>query len=266
MFARGMINDIYLFRGFILGSVKREFVSRYRGTQFGFIWQILQPLSMILIYTVVFSKVMRASLPGHGSGFAYSIYLCSGVLTWGLFSELLSRSIRIFVSNGDMLKKINFPKICLPVIVVISSFVNFLIIFFLFLIFLLLSGTFPGFSVLGVAPLIIIITAFATGLGILLGTVNVFYRDVEKIMEVILQFWFWMTPIVYAIGTLPSFASSLLKWNPMWPVIDSMHVIFLDGTFPDWNKLLYPFILSLFFMVTGLLAFRKLNGEIVDEL
>src|SRR5207248_9312742 len=95
LFRAGMLRECWQFRGFIVESVRREFVSRYLGTQFGLFWALAQPLVMILIYTVVFATVMRPALPGHESRFAYSIYLCAGLLLWQLFADLLNRSIGI---------------------------------------------------------------------------------------------------------------------------------------------------------------------------
>src|SRR4051794_9746513 len=96
----GMLRECWQFRDFILASVKREFVSRYLGTQLGFFWAVAQPLAMVLIYTVVFAQIMRPALPGYPSRFAYSIYLCAGILVWQLFSDLLNRAVGVFVHNA----------------------------------------------------------------------------------------------------------------------------------------------------------------------
>ncbi len=261
-----MLRDVWAFRGFILESVKREFRSRYLGTQMGFLWTIIQPLAMIVIYTLVFARVMKPSLPGYESRFAYSIYLCAGILTWGFSSELLTRSVGIFVQNANLLKKVSMPKLSLPLIVILSSLVHFAIVMVLFFGFLLLSGNFPGWSVLATVPVLVILIAFTIGLGILLGTINVFYRDVEQATGVLLQFWFWLTPIVYMTNTLPGALATFLEWNPIWPIIRAMHTIFLEGKFPDWISLLYPTILAMGFVYLGMFTFWKLNGEIVDEL
>ncbi|MEZ0328928.1 MAG: ABC transporter permease [Dissulfuribacterales bacterium] len=261
-----MLRDVWAFRGFILANVKRDFHSRYRNTQFGFVWTILQPLAMIFIYTIIFAELMKPSLPGHDSKFAYSIYLCSGVLTWGFFSELLSRCVSIFVQNANLIKKISFPRLCLPIIVILSSLIHFSIVMGLFMAFLILSGNFPGLAILGFVPVLIILVGFSVGLGILLGTINVFYRDVEQTLSIVLQFWFWLTPIVYVTKTLPEFVAAVMAWNPMWPIIRAMHVIFLEARFPEWQSLIYPGILAVICLYLGIFAFRKLGGEIVDEL
>lgn len=261
-----MLRDVWAFRGFIFHNVKREFQSRYLGTQLGAFWTVAQPLTMIVIYTVVFAKLMRPSLPNHNSEFAYSIYLCAGVLTWGLFSEMLGRCVNIFVENASILKKVNFPKLCLPIIVLASSWLHFAIVLCLFLIFLLLSGNFPGWVLLTGIPVMLIQAAFTVGLGMLLATVNVFYRDVSQSVNVILQFWFWGTPIIYAPVVIPDRIRAVLEWNPMWPLIHAYQGIFLDKAAPDWASLIYPTLLAISLSLLGMYAFLRLQGEIVDEL
>ena len=148
-----LYRSLYSYRGFILGSVKREFQSRYRNSLFGALWTVLNPLSMIVVYTVIFSQIMRARLPGVDDGLAYSVYLCAGLLTWGLFAEITSRSQGMFLENANLLKKISFPRICLPVIALLNAGINFAIILGLFFGFLLISGRLPGMALLALVAL-----------------------------------------------------------------------------------------------------------------
>ena len=266
LFRSGMLRECWAFRGFILASVKRDFVSRYLGTQLGFFWAIAQPLALILIYTLVFARIMKPALPGHESPFAYSIYLCAGIVIWQLFSDLLNRSVGVFVHNANLLKKVNLPKLALPIVATLSALSNFAVVVLLFMGFLLAIGAFPGASILALVPLLVLVVAFAVGLGVLLGTINVFYRDVEQATTMLLQFWFWLTPIVYPGRTLPDFVASALAWNPMWPVVHFAQTIFVEDRVPPWSPLAYPALVAIALLLLGLFAFRKLSGEIVDEL
>lgn len=261
-----MASELWRFRGFIAENVRREFTSRYKRTQLGFLWAIFQPLAMILIYTLVFARLMRPSLPGHTSAFAYSIYLCAGSLTWGFFSELLGRSVGVFIQNANLIKKVNFPKLTLPVIVICSSLIYYLIVMALFLLFLVVTGNFPGLVVVYAVPVVFLLIVFSMGLGILFGTVNVFYRDVEQALGLVLQFWFWLTPIVYVNKSLPSEIAQIMAWNPLWPIIAAMQMIFLERRGPEWSSLMYPGALAVVFFLAGFIVFRRLNAEIVDEL
>ncbi len=266
MISVGMLRDVWYFRDFMWSSVKREFQSRWTGTQFGPFWIVAHPLANILIFTVLFAQIMRPSLPEHSSKFAYSIYLCSGVLTWNLFCEMLSRCVNIFVENANLIKKIHFPKLCLPVIVLVSTTLNFAIVMGIFMSFLLVIGAFPGWVVFYALPILFLQMAFTIGLGVLLATINVFYRDVNQTVQVILQFWFWLTPIVYASLNPPKAVQVVLNWNPMYAFIHAYQGIFLEHVQPQWYSMFYPGLLAIFFVLLGVFAFSRLQGEIVDEL
>jgi len=261
-----MLRAIWLYRGFVLGSVKREFQVKYRNSLLGATWSILNPLAMILVYTVIFSQIMRARLPGVDSTFAYSIYLCAGSLTWGLFSEIANRGQTVFLENASLLKKISFPRLCLPLVVVINAGINFGIIFGLFTVFLIISGNFPGLVFLSIVPIIIILVLFAIGLGVTLGVLNVFFRDVGQFFNIFLQFWFWFTPIVYASSVLPAYAQFWMKLNPLASLMAAFQDVLVQGIAPDWGSLVYPFLIALLSCLIGMRLFLRHVGDMVDEL
>ncbi|MBZ9566133.1 ABC transporter permease [Modicisalibacter tunisiensis] len=258
--------QIFYYRSFILGSVKREFQSKYLNSLLGVAWTVLQPLSMIVVYTLIFSKIMQAKIPGADEIYGYSIYLCSGVITWGLFSEITSRGQNIFIENAGLIKKLSFPRLCLPVIVVSNALINFSIIFLLFSVFLVLSGNFPGWEFLFVFPLLGLQVLFSVGLGMTLGVLNVFFRDVGQFFSVVLQFWFWLTPVVYPVEILPGRLQDYMTLNPMFGLMKSYQGVLLHGQVPDWKDLVLLTILGCFFCISGVYLFRKHSGDMVDEL
>lgn len=262
-----MFKALWVYRSFILGSVKREFQSRYLGSLLGATWTILSPLALIIVYTVVFSRVMHARLPGVDDTLAYGIFLCAGILTWGYFVEVMNRSISIFISQGNLIKKNVFPRSCLPLIVFFSASVNFLIIFSLFLGFLLITDRFPGWVVFGFVPLLLLQQTFAIALGLILGTLNVFYRDVGQLMGVVFQFWFWLTPIVYPVSILPDqFRDLILTWNPLAALILGYQGIVVQGKWPEWELYTMHAIGVLLLLLAAYFIFSRLSGEMVDEL
>jgi lipopolysaccharide transport system permease protein len=261
-----ILKPLWAYRGFIFGSVKREFQFKYRNSMLGIAWTVINPLAMIIIYTVIFSKIMHAKLPGVDSTFAYSIYLCAGLLTWGLFAEIVSRAQNTFIEHANLLKKLSFPRICLPVIVVATALLNFSIVFGLFSAFLLISGNFPGMVYLALLPVLAILVAFAIGLGISLGVLNVFFRDVGQLFGLVIQFWFWGTPIVYPISILPESVRWLMGFNPMASLMVACQDILVAGQWPTWQSLLPVTILAIVMCAFGMHLFRKNAGEMVDEL
>ncbi|MDO9168886.1 MAG: ABC transporter permease [Methylobacter sp.] len=260
------LKHLYHYKGFILGSVKREFQSKYQNSLLGAAWTVLNPLAMIIVYTVIFSQIMRAKLPGIDSAFAYSIYLCAGVLTWGLFAEIVTRAQNTFLEHANLLKKLSFPRLCLPVIVVANALLNFSIVFGLFSIFLMVSGNFPGLVYLALLPVFAILVAFAIGLGISLGVLNVFFRDVGQFFGIVIQFWFWLTPIVYPVSILPEAVRSLMSYNPMAALIAACQDILVTGQWPNWQSLWPVTLLAIALCAFGMRLFSRHAGEMVDEL
>lgn len=261
-----LLGNIANYRGFIAGSVRREFQIKYRNSILGAAWTVLNPLAMIVVYTVVFAQVMHSRLPGSGSPFAYSIYLCAGVLSWGLFAEITGRAQTMFLEHAGLIKKINFPRICLPIIVVLNAGVNFAIIFGLFTGFLIVSGNFPGWPYLALLPVLTVLVLLAIGLGLILGVLNVFFRDVAQFFTIALQFWFWFTPVVYPATVLPAEVRALLVWNPMAPLIMACQRVLVDGRWPHWASLLPVTALALLLCLAGMRLFRRRAAEMVDEL
>jgi lipopolysaccharide transport system permease protein len=261
-----MFRAIWAYRGFIRGSVQREFQIKYRNSLLGAAWNIINPLAMIIVYTVIFAQVMKAKLPGVDSIFAYSIYLCAGVLTWGLFAEMVGRYQTMFLDNANLLKKISFPRIILPIIAVANAGLNFAVVFGLFLAFLVVSGNFPGWVTLAIVPLLALQISFAMGLGMVLGVLNVFFRDVGHFFGIFLQFWFWLTPIVYPANILPEQIKPLMALNPMASIVAAYQGILVNQQWPQWASLLPTALLSAALCLLGLHLFKKNVGEMVDEL
>lgn len=261
-----MFISVWKYRGFIISSIKREFQIKYLNSLLGSAWAVLSPLAMIIVYTLIFSQIMRAKLPVAENTFTYSIYLCTGILTWGLFTEITGRAQGMFFEHANLLKKLKFPRLCLPVTLVASAVLNFAIIFGLFTIFLLISGNFPGWSYLALFPVLAVQIAFAIGLGVVLGVLNVFFRDVGQFWGIFLQFWFWLTPIVYPISILPVSLRPLIALNPIASLVAAYQTILVTGKWPVWSSLWSVTVLAVLLCILGIRIFRKHAGEIVDEL
>lgn len=257
---------LWAYRGFILGSVKREFQSKYRNSLLGVAWTVINPLATIFVYTVVFAEVMRAKLAGVDNTFGYSIYLCAGTLTWGFFAEIVGRAQNVFLDNANLLKKLSFPRLCLPVVVLANAGLNFSIVFGLFTAFLLVSGNFPGWPFLAVFPLLALLVVFSIGLGVTLGVLNVFFRDVGQFFGIFITFWFWLTPIVYPPTILPERFRPLMALNPMAPLVSGFQDVFVRAHWPHWQSLWFVTLLGISLCVIGMRLFRRHAGEMVDEL
>lgn len=172
----------------------------------------------------------------------------------------------MFIENANLLKKLRFPKVCLPIVVICCAVLNFLIVFGLFTVFLVASGNFPGLVFLALLPLTALLVAFAIGLGLVIGVLNVFFRDVGQGFTIVLTFWFWLTPIVYAPSVLPGWTQSLVAFNPMASFMAAVQGVLVEKTWPVWNSLSYMMASSALLCLLGVRLFRRHAGEMVDEL
>ena len=261
-----MLLALWNYRAFVLASVRREFEARYRASILGGFWAIANPIAQIAVYTLVLSEVMQARLPGVDTAYGYSIFLCAGIIPWLMFSEIVSRSTNVFVENGNLIKKLSFPRICLPATVVGSALLNFAIVFGLFLAFLLVTGRLPSTPLIALPAVVAIQVLLAAALGVLLGVANVFYRDTAQAVAIFLQFWFWLTPIVYPLAIVPERFHPIIEANPMTGVIVAYQDILLAQRWPDWIRLLPALSAAVIVAAIAMRFFRRRSGEMVDEL
>jgi lipopolysaccharide transport system permease protein len=260
------IKAILAYKFFILNSIKTEFKTRFARSKLGGFWMILHPVAQVAIYALVLSAVLSAKLPGINNQYAYAIYLMAGTLAWSIFSEVISKSLTVFVDNGNLLKKMAFPKITLPVIILGSSLVSNILLFLAILVVFGLLGHLPNTQILWLPALMILLLALSVGLGLILGVINVFVRDVGQITPILLQFWFWLTPIVYTIDMLPQHYKIFFMLNPMTSIVQAYQSILVYGTSPNFYSLLYPILLSIFLLFLALFIFIKANEEMADVL
>ena len=260
------IQSIWNYRHFILSAIRAEFKSRVARSKIGAVWFVLHPLAIALIYALVLSEVLSARLAGTEREGAYGIYLLAGISVWTFFAEVTNRCLNIFIEYSSALKKINFPKVSLPLIVVGGALVTH----FLLLAAVGLIASFYGFPIqlawiylpvpLAVACLL------AGGLGLGLGVLNVFSRDVAHVMSVVMNMWFWLTPIVYATSMLPEYMQSVVAFNPMTPVVTAYQDVIVFGRMPEWSSLLYPVVLGMCLCALAGFVFRRASPELVDAL
>lgn len=260
------LSRLWAYRGFIFATVGRDFSLRYRNSILGAVWVVVNPLAMILVYTLIFSRVMQARLPGVESPFAYSIFLMSGLLPWGLFSDLVARGPYLFLEQANLLKKMQLPKLSFLIVLLCNAIINFLIIETLFVVFLMWVGQFPGWPFLALIPLLILQLWFSAALLLILALLNVFFRDIVPITNIALQFGFWLTPIVYAASMIPPRFQVFLHLNPLANLFEAYHTIFVGHDWPDWSSLWSVALFTL--LLTGLAyhLFQARSSEMIDQL
>lgn len=262
-----MLRSALRYRYFILSSIRSEFRARFIRSRLGGLWMIIHPLAQAAIFALVLTKVVAAKLPGMTNDkFAYAIYLLSGILAWSLFSEVISRCLTLFINNGNLLKKIVFPRISLPLIVAGSALFNNLLLFVAIIVVFGLLGHVPGVQMVWVPLLMLVTLALALGIGLILGVLNVFIRDVGQVIPVVLQLGFWFTPIVYTQNAVPEAFRPLLHINPMTTVVQGFQNAMLFNTTPNFVGLGWLVLVTLVLLRGALIMFQRASAEMVDVL
>lgn len=262
----GMLRSLWQYRSFIVSSIRNEFVTRFARSRLGGFWMIVHPLVQVAIYSLILSNVLSAKLPGIENKYAYAIYLMAGTLAWSLFSDVISRCLNLFIEQGNLMKKMKFPRITLPVIVVGSCVLNNLILAVAIVIVLVLLQHDLGLTKLWLLPLTLVVLMLSIGIGLILGVMNVFMRDIGQVVPILLQLTFWFTPIVYPASIIPTWAQGALNFNPMYPVVNAYHDVLVYNVAPHPLELVLITGISVLLLLIGLFMFRRASAEMVDAL
>ena len=269
------LKELYKYRPLIMTLVSRELKARYRGTVLGFLWSFMNPLLLLLVYSVVFGVI----LPGGSGrvegidikGFNYSIFLFTGLLPWLWFSSSILDSANVLFIHGNLIKKIRFPLEVLPIMNVVTNMVHFLLGVPILVFFIVLFGKGLGFSFwFFFFPVAVLVQfVFIMGLCFLVSALTVHFRDLKDILTNLLQLWFFATPIIYPLMTpvIQQHKSLVfvLSLNPMTHIIEAYHYTFFFTSLPHWKKLPVTFIVGLIFFYIGYLIFDRLRDTFVEE-
>lgn len=261
-----LLRGLWGYRGFVFSSIRNEFIARFARSRLGGLWMVIHPLAQVAIYALILSNVLAAKLPGIENKYAYALYMMAGILAWSLFAEIISRCLTLFIEQGNLMKKMSFPRITLPAIVVGSSLLNNLLLLTSVLVVFALLGHVPNVQLFWLVPLTLAVVALAVGIGLILGVLNVFVRDIGQVVPIVLQVWFWFTPIVYPIRIVPEELRSILEANPMFPIVSAYHDILVYGRAPDLQQVTIITAVALGLMLLGLFIFRRAAPEMVDAL
>lgn len=256
----------WVYRGFILSAIRNDFKTRFAQSKLGLLWMVIHPLMQVLIFALILSEVLTAKLPGVGHKYGYALYLMAGILFWSLFAESVSRGVGMFIENGNLMKKVAFPRICLPLIVAGTTLVNNLLLAVAIFVVFAFMGHGISSSVAWLPALMLLTLGFSISLGLLLGVFNVFMRDVGQVVPVVLQALFWLTPIVYSLQILAPDVRELFRFNPLFPLVTAYHDVLLYERAPDWLSLVPLLITTVVVAAASLVVFRRASREMVDAL
>lgn len=260
MINMNVFKEIYNYRELLKTNIKKEIRGKYKGSWLGVLWTFLNPLLMLAVYAFVFPYILRVNVDN------YTIFMIVALIPWNFFTTAIQSGTGSVVANGNILKKVYFPREIIPISITTSQLVNFLITCIIMAVFIIFSGV--GFSVHALLfPLLVLIQyILILGLTFILSALTVFVRDIDHFVSVILMLGFYATPIVYQGEMLPKKFHIFLKLNPMAQLVEAYRSILYYHRMPDMTMLVIWGLGSVALLVVGYLIFKKLEKSFVEEL
>jgi ABC-type polysaccharide/polyol phosphate export permease len=255
-----VFKDLYQYRELLKTTIKKEIRGKYKGSFLGILWSFVNPLLMVLVYSIVFPFILRSSEAN------YVIFLIVGIIPWNWFTTVIGQGVTTILGNGNIIKKVYFPREVLPIAVATSGLINFFISNIIILIFLIGSGVGISFYLL-LLPLVAAIQyALSLGIIFILSAINVYIRDAEYIVNFFIMMLFYGTPILYSSTMFPEKYRWLLSLNPMTHIIEAYRDIFYYQQLPNLQSLLIVAVGSFCLLVIGYRIFKKLEKGFAEEL
>jgi lipopolysaccharide transport system permease protein len=257
---RAELREVWAYRDLLALLVRRDISVRYKQSAVGFGWILLQPLAMMVVFSIIFGRFAR--LPS--DGIPYPLFAMSALLPWLYFSKALVGSSDSLVSASHMIKKVYFPRLVIPLSRTLSGLVDFVITFLVLGVMLLWYGFMPGWQVVFLPLIVLTAIMTALGLGLWLTALNVKYRDVGLIVPFLVQIWMYASPIAYSSSIVPERWRWLYDLNPMVGVIDGFRWALLGKEMPRLDPLFTSFGLASLILVGGLAYFRRMERSFAD--
>jgi lipopolysaccharide transport system permease protein len=254
--------EVWDYKGLLFFLVRRDLMLRFQQTVIGFLWIILQPLILMLIFSVVFGILIRVPT----NGIPYTIFFLSAFVVWQFFTQVVNNSANSLVGNIGVILKSYFPRLILPLSTIAAALVDFLVSFVVLLFFLLLDGNYPiTIRYLYLPLLLLLTTLFASGVGMLFGALMVVFRDMKNLLAFIMMIWMYVTPLMYPISIVPEKYQMIFYLNPLTSLVDSYRWVFLNqGELPKLGYLLISFVVASVTWFCGAIAFRAMENKIAD--
>ncbi|MGC8875355.1 MAG: ABC transporter permease, partial [Chloroflexia bacterium] len=256
------LRELYTYRNLLWNLVVRDLKARYKSSVLGYLWSLVNPLLMVTVFTILFKFLLKSQIPN------FPVFILAGLLPWNFCANSVSASVVSITGQSNLIKKVYFPREAIPIAVVLSNLINYLLALpAMFLLMLLLNAHFQPAVLL--FPLIALIqTIFLMGIALFLSSLNVFFRDTQVIVEVLLLAWFFLTPIFYRLSDIvDERLARLVRWlNPMASLVDFYRDIFYLGGVPGWDAITRTLVTAALVLLGGYLFFLRLSPRLGEEL
>ena len=252
--------ELWHYRELLYFLTWRDVKVRYKQTVLGAAWAIIQPLSMMLVFSLFFGRL--AKIPS--DGIPYPLFTFCALIPWQLFAHSLTESSNSLVGNQHLITKIYFPRLVIPISAVLAGVVDFLIAFVILLLMMLYYGVSPGWAVITLPGFVLLTIITALGVGLWLSALNVKYRDVRYTMSFLVQFWLFATPVAYSSNLIPEKWRIVYGLNPMAGVVEGFRWALLGNAPPSGRMLWVSIGVVIVVLVGGLYYFRRMEQEFAD--
>lgn len=255
-----VFKELYKYRELLNSNTKKEVRGKYKHSFLGVLWSFLNPLLQIMVYAIVFPLILRNEQPH------YVVFLCCGIIPWNFFATSINRAASTMLENGNIIKKVYFPREILPISIVTSEAINFLISTLIILAFVLFDGIALTPYILFYPLILVVQYLLILAISFIVSSITVYIRDLQHLISVALQLFFYATPIVYAANTIPEKFAWVLNINPMTYVINGYRDIFLNQTAPNVKVLMILLVVLVVACAIGYMIFHKLQKGFAEEL
>jgi lipopolysaccharide transport system permease protein len=260
------LGDVWRYRDLVMMFVRRDFVSTYKQTILGPVWFFIQPLLTTITFLIIFSRVAQLST----DGLPPVVFYLAGVTIWNYFAQTLVATSTVFIANAAIFGKVYFPRLTMPVSIVISNLVRFLIQFGLFLVvwtFYLLRGEstiHPNWLMALTPVLLVVMGLMSLGLGMIFSALTTKYRDLSLLLAFGVQLLMYATPVIYPLSSIPEKYKWLILANPMSAIVETFRYAFLGSGSFNWSYLIYSGIFTIVILFIGTVIFNKVEKSFTD--
>jgi ABC-type polysaccharide/polyol phosphate export permease len=250
------LRELFRYRDLIFQLVKRDVLTRYKRSVLGVAWTMLNPLGMMVVLTLAFSKIFRFDVPNYAS------FILSGLLVWNFFSQTTTAAISALVWGGGLFKRIYIPRATFAISSMGTGLVNLVMALVPLLLIMLVTGTPIRWTIFFLPVPLLILLLFSLGVGLILSTVAVYFPDVAEMYQILLSAWLYLTPIIYPASVLPEGLRFWMEWlNPMYRIVTLFRLPVYDGRLPTWGEMWPSALTTLVLLVVGWYFFTKKSDE-----
>ena len=258
--------ELWRYRDLVMLFVRRDFVAAYKQTILGPLWYLIQPLLTTITFTIIFGKF--ASLPT--DGLPQFLFYMSGTVVWSYFASCLTKTSETFVQNANLFGKVYFPRLAVPVSILISNLITFLIQFLMFLAFVVYfawnsTSIHANWLWIALSPVLLLMMAgLGLGFGIIISSLTTKYRDLRFLVQFGVQLLMYATPVIYPTSSVPERFQWVVRINPMTPIVETFRYAFLGAGSVSLSQLLYSFIFMLVVVFLGAVIFNRVEQTFMD--